>query len=152
MKDQLLVQASNLAMRLAGQSATHAMTECGSQAIAERPEWTAQGHRRFRWRRCWQGGSAAAPHIGARYHQRFWSVGIIGLEGCPNQCPTISEGEDMSPKRILGLAIAASTLASSAALAATGTPERVRGTIASAAADAVTVDTYANTEVSSWML
>jgi hypothetical protein len=35
----------------------------------------------------------------------------------------------MSPKRILGLAIAASTaLASSAALAAT-TPERVRGTI-----------------------
>ena len=58
----------------------------------------------------------------------------------------------MSPKRILGLAIAASTLASSAALAATGTPQRVRGTIASAAADAVTVDTYANTEVSSWML
>src|ERR1700741_5595887 len=50
----------------------------------------------------------------------------------------------MSPKRILGLAIAASTLASSAALAATGTPERVRGTIASATADAVTVDTYAN--------
>jgi hypothetical protein len=30
----------------------------------------------------------------------------------------------MSPKRILGLAIAASALASSAALAATGTPER----------------------------
>ena len=44
----------------------------------------------------------------------------------------------MSPKRILGLAIAASTLASSAALAATGAPERVRGTIASATADAVT--------------
>src|SRR5246500_3113733 len=50
----------------------------------------------------------------------------------------------MTPKQILGLAIAASTLASSAALAATGTPERVRGTIASATADAVTVDTYAN--------
>jgi hypothetical protein len=33
----------------------------------------------------------------------------------------------MTPKRILGLAIAASALASSAALAATETPERVRG-------------------------
>jgi hypothetical protein len=50
----------------------------------------------------------------------------------------------MSTKRILGLAIAASTLASSAALAATGTPERVRGTITSATADSVTIDTYAN--------
>ena len=50
----------------------------------------------------------------------------------------------MSPKRILGLAIAASAaLASSAALAATETPERVRGTIASATADSVTVDTRA---------
>jgi len=49
----------------------------------------------------------------------------------------------MSPKRILGLAIAASALTSSAALAATGTPERVRGTIASATADSVTVDTHA---------
>jgi hypothetical protein len=48
----------------------------------------------------------------------------------------------MSPKRILGLAIAASTLVSFAAIAATGTPERVRGTIASTAADSVTVDTY----------
>jgi hypothetical protein len=47
----------------------------------------------------------------------------------------------MSPKRILSLAIAASALTSSAALAATGTPERVRGTIASATADSVTVDT-----------
>src|SRR5258707_205195 len=54
----------------------------------------------------------------------------------------------MSPKRILGLAIAASAaLASSAALAATGTPERVRGTIASATADSVTVDTYADKPV-----
>jgi hypothetical protein len=53
----------------------------------------------------------------------------------------------MSSKRILGLAIAASALASSAALAATGTPERVRGTIASAAADSVTVDTYAHKPV-----
>src|ERR1700761_914348 len=44
----------------------------------------------------------------------------------------------MTPKRILGLAIAASALASSAALAATATPERVRGTIASATADSVT--------------
>jgi hypothetical protein len=50
----------------------------------------------------------------------------------------------MSTKRILGLAIAASTLASFAALAATGAPERVRGTIASATADSVTVDTYAD--------
>lgn len=53
----------------------------------------------------------------------------------------------MSPKRILGLAIAASTLASFAALAATGTPERVRGTIASATANSVTVDTYADKPV-----
>src|SRR6201987_4724217 len=69
-------------------------------------------------------------------------MGIHGLRGCLNKCPTISEGEDMSPKRILGLAIAASTLASTEALAATGTPERVRGTITSATADAVTVDTH----------
>jgi hypothetical protein len=47
----------------------------------------------------------------------------------------------MSRKRILGLAIAVSALASAAALAATGTPERVRGTIASATADSVTVNT-----------
>jgi len=54
----------------------------------------------------------------------------------------------MNPKRILGLAIAASAaLASSAALAATGRPERVRGTIASATADSVTVDTYADKPV-----
>ena len=53
----------------------------------------------------------------------------------------------MSPKRILGLAIAASALASTAALAATGTVERVRGTIASATADSVIVDTYAHKPV-----
>jgi hypothetical protein len=54
----------------------------------------------------------------------------------------------MNPKRILGLAIAASAaLASSAAFAATGTPERVRGTIASATADSVTVDTDAHKPV-----
>ena len=53
----------------------------------------------------------------------------------------------MSPKRILGLAIAASALASTAALAATGTVERVRGTIASATADLVIVDTYAHKPV-----
>ena len=53
----------------------------------------------------------------------------------------------MSPKRILGLAIAASAVASTAALAATGTVERVRGTIASATADSVTVDTYAHKPV-----
>ena len=49
----------------------------------------------------------------------------------------------MTPKRILGLAIAASTLAPSAALAATRITERVRGTIASATADSATVDTHA---------
>ena len=48
----------------------------------------------------------------------------------------------MSPKRILVLAIATSALASSAALAATGTPDRVRGVITSAAGNSVTVDTY----------
>ena len=53
----------------------------------------------------------------------------------------------MTPKRIFGLAIAASTLASSAALAATGKPERVRGTITSATADSVTVDTNAHKPV-----
>ena len=53
----------------------------------------------------------------------------------------------MSPKQILGLAIAASALASTAALAATGTVERVRGTIASATADSVIVDTYAHKPV-----
>lgn len=54
----------------------------------------------------------------------------------------------MSPKRILGLAIAASAaLASTAALAVTGTPERVRGTIASATSDSVTVDTHADKPV-----
>ncbi len=53
----------------------------------------------------------------------------------------------MSLKRILGLAIAASALAASAALAATETPERVRGTIASATADSVTVDADANKPV-----
>jgi hypothetical protein len=53
----------------------------------------------------------------------------------------------MTTKRILGLAIAASTLASSAALAATGTPERVRGTIVSTTADSVTVDTHADKPV-----
>jgi hypothetical protein len=53
----------------------------------------------------------------------------------------------MSPKRILGLAIAASALTSSAALAAAETPERVRGTIASATANSVTVDTYAGKPV-----
>jgi hypothetical protein len=53
----------------------------------------------------------------------------------------------MSSKRLLGLAIAASVLASSAALATTGAAERVRGTITSAAADSVTVDTYAGKPV-----
>ena len=53
----------------------------------------------------------------------------------------------MSPKRILGLVIAASALASSAALAATGTSERVRATIAAATTDSATVDTYADKPV-----
>ena len=53
----------------------------------------------------------------------------------------------MSLKRVLGLAIAVSALASSAAFAATGTPERVRGVIASATANSVTVDTYAGRPV-----
>src|ERR1700730_7338127 len=92
-------------------------------------------------------GSAGAPHGGGRCHQRFWSIGINGLGGASNRRTTTYEGEDMTPKRILGLAIAASAaLASSAALAAT-TPERVRGTIASATADSVTVDTNAHKPV-----
>lgn len=53
----------------------------------------------------------------------------------------------MSPKRILGLAIVVSAFASSAAFAATGTLERVRGTIATATANSVTVDTYAHKPV-----
>lgn len=54
----------------------------------------------------------------------------------------------MSPKRILGLAIAAPAGTSSAALAATGMAERVRGTIASATAVLVAADTYASKPVS----
>lgn len=53
----------------------------------------------------------------------------------------------MSPKRVLGFAIAASALASSAALAAVGTPERVRGVIQSVIANSATVDTYAGKPV-----
>jgi hypothetical protein len=54
----------------------------------------------------------------------------------------------MDLKRILGLAITVSALASSAAFAAAGAPERVRGIIASAAANSVTVDSYAGKPVS----
>ena len=53
----------------------------------------------------------------------------------------------MTPKRVLGLAITVSALASSAALASTGTPERVRGVITSATANSVSVDTYAGNPV-----
>jgi hypothetical protein len=53
----------------------------------------------------------------------------------------------MIPKRLLGLAVAASTIALSTALAATGTPERIRGTITSATANSVTIDTYAHKPV-----
>lgn len=49
----------------------------------------------------------------------------------------------MSPKCILVFVMATSALTSSAALAATGTPERVRGVVTSAAANSVTVDTDA---------
>jgi hypothetical protein len=49
----------------------------------------------------------------------------------------------MSPTRILGLAIAASTLASSVVLSATGIPEHVCGTIAATTVNSVTVDTCA---------
>lgn len=51
----------------------------------------------------------------------------------------------MSPKRILGIAAAASTLALSVAFAAPATPQRVRGVIASTTADSVTVDTAGGT-------
>jgi hypothetical protein len=71
-------------------------------------------------------------------------MGINGLGARSRLFRATLEGDDMNPKRILGFAIAASTLASFMALAATGTPEHVRGTIASATADSVTVDTYAN--------
>lgn len=53
----------------------------------------------------------------------------------------------MSLKRILGLAIATSALASSVAFAAAGTPERVRGSIVSSTANSITVDTYAGQSV-----
>jgi hypothetical protein len=43
-------------------------------------------------------------------HLRFWLAGIIERGGCPTQCPTNSEGEDMTPKRTLGLMIAAAAL------------------------------------------
>ena len=53
----------------------------------------------------------------------------------------------MTPKRTLGLMIAAAALASSAALAAAATPERLRGIIASATADSVTLNTSADKPV-----
>jgi hypothetical protein len=53
----------------------------------------------------------------------------------------------MNRTRIFGLAIAASAVASSAALAATGTPERIRGTVASATATSIIVDSYSGTPV-----
>jgi hypothetical protein len=53
----------------------------------------------------------------------------------------------MRPKRILGLAIAASALATSATLAATTTNECLRGTITSASALSMTVDTGADKPV-----
>ena len=49
----------------------------------------------------------------------------------------------MSLKCVLGLAIATSALTPFVALATTGTPERVRGVIASAGANSITVDPYA---------
>lgn len=54
----------------------------------------------------------------------------------------------MKKTQFFGLVIAASAIASSVALAATGTPKRVRGTVASASANSVTVDSYAGTPVS----
>jgi hypothetical protein len=53
----------------------------------------------------------------------------------------------MNTTRIFGVAIAATALAASTALAATGTVERVRGTIASATTDSVTVNTYTHKSV-----
>ena len=53
----------------------------------------------------------------------------------------------MTPKRTLGLMIAAAALASSAALAAAAMPERLRGIIASATADSVTLNTSADKPV-----
>lgn len=53
----------------------------------------------------------------------------------------------MNPKRILGFVIAASTFVSFTAFAAPAVPERVRGTITSATADSVTVDTFADKPV-----
>jgi hypothetical protein len=71
----------------------------------------------------------------------------MASEVCRNRSAAISEGEDMRPKRILGLAIAASALATSAALAATTTNECLRGTITSASALSMTVDTGADKPV-----
>ena len=53
----------------------------------------------------------------------------------------------MSSKPILDLAAPASAFVSSAALAATGAPECVHGTVAAATADSVTVDTCADKPV-----
>ena len=53
-------------------------------------------------------------------------------------------GEDLSLKRILGLAIVASALASSAAFAAIGTPGRVHGTMEPDTVNSGTADTYTN--------
>lgn len=53
----------------------------------------------------------------------------------------------MNRNRLLGLTIALSALATSAAFAANGAPERVRGTVASVSPTAVTIDSYAGKPV-----
>lgn len=53
----------------------------------------------------------------------------------------------MSRNHVLSLAIAISALATSAAFAAGGTPERLRGTVASVTPGSVTIETYAGKPV-----
>jgi hypothetical protein len=54
----------------------------------------------------------------------------------------------MNSTRLLGLAIAVTALASSVALAAGGTPERLRGTVTAVSASSVTIDTHGGKSVS----
>lgn len=53
----------------------------------------------------------------------------------------------MNRNHVLSLAIAVSAFASSAALAASGTPERIRGTVESVTASSITVDNYSGKPV-----
>ncbi len=54
--------------------------ECGSQAVTERPERTAQGYRRFRCRAC--GKPFNERSVGVLNRTQYPSDGTVNLMGC----------------------------------------------------------------------